>query len=241
MIRKKSLLATGMACLFGISAHAQETTTDILPQPKEKKFEHRIGVQMNELIRQVFNFNNNTTPALNNPYLLTYSLTHAKSGLGIRMGVGPEYTTFNTDDGITKAENNVNRINARIGIEKVFQLSYRWSAGAGADFVYANDRSFSKSFVRSFDSTSTDIVSEIKSTGYGGMAWLQYHISPRILVGTEASFYYRTGNYKQSITITTLVDNFPEPEFETITDKQENKIKEGVFRLPMVFYLVVKF
>lgn len=237
---KLKLFITGAACLFLSQTYAQE---DITVQTTKSKFlDHRVGVQANELIRQVFNFNSNANNALNNPYLLTFSVTHAKSGLGLRLGVGPEFNTFKTNDGITKTENNINKVNARIGLEKVFKLSERWSAGAGADFIYATDRSIVKTSVNTFDSTKTDLSTNVKSSGYGGMGWLRYHITPHVHIGTEASFYYRTGDEQQTITITRKTSNsVGKPVMTTTTDKTDNKIKEGLFRLPMVFYLVVMF
>lgn len=238
MTKLTTLLATGMVCLLATTAIAQDTEVSA---PKTKIFDHRIGVQANELIRQVFNFNNSSGNTINNPYLLTYSLTLAKPGVGIRLGIGPDYNTFNDDDGITKVENNINKLNARIGLEKVFILSDKWSTGVGADFIYSNDVSYSKTLVRTFDSTLTDIATQEKSTGYGAMAWLRYHISPRIHIGTETSFYYRAGNVKQKIEITQNINTFPGTTVQTTKDEVDNKLKEGIFRLPMVFYLVVMF
>lgn len=239
MTKMTTFLATGIACLLTTTAIAQDTTDTV---KKSKIFDHRIGVQANELIRQVFNFNNSTVNTLNNPYLLTYSLTLAKPGIGLRLGIGPDYSTFNNDDGVTKVENNINKLNARAGLEKIFILSDKWSAGAGIDVIFSNDVSYSKTQVRSFDSALTDIATKEKSIGYGAMGWLRYHISPRIHIGTETSFYYRTGNVKQKIEITRKVNTFPNGNTtQTTTDEVDNKLKEGIFRLPMVFYLVVMF
>lgn len=238
MLKKITLTAAIAACFTSI-ANAQDEPAN----PKQKMFEHQVGVQANELIRQVFNFNNNNN-TLNNPYLLTYSLNWRKPGIGIRLGVGPDFRSFKDDDGIVQQENNINVMNLRAGLEKTFVLSDKWSAGAGVDYVFANDVSYTKTFTRSFDSTYTDIASSNVTQGYGAMAWLRYHITPHILVGTEASFYYRKGDFKQDISITTKTQGGPigQPAvYETKTTKIDNEVEFGTFNLPMVLYLIVKF
>lgn len=238
MLKKIALTAAIVACVTAIA-----TAQDEPAAPKQKIFEHQVGVQANELIRQVFNFNNNNN-TLNNPYLLTYSLNWKKPGIGIRLGIGPDFRSFKEDDGIVQQENNINVMNLRFGLEKTFVLSSRWSAGAGVDYVFSNDVSYTKTFTRSFDSTSTDIASATTTKGYGAMAWLRYHITPHILVGTETSFYYRTGDFKQDISITTRTSGGPigQPAvFETKITKIDNEVEFGTFNLPMVLYLIVRF
>ncbi len=235
MIKQIAVFVAGVLCVFHSAAIAQ----DEMAEPKTKKINHYVGVQVNELVRQVFNFNGSSNN-LNNPYLVMYSLNLAKSGWGVRLGFGPEFNTFKDDDGITIREINI--INARLGIEKAFRLSDKWSAGAGLDGVYSSDITFSKTAVRSFDSTNTNISSHLSSMGGGAMAWLRYSISPRIQVGTEASFYYRVGKFKQKVDITRRVSNINgTPKYETTYTTLDNKLKEGKFNLPMVFYLIVSF
>jgi hypothetical protein len=55
--------------------------TDTVVQHKIK-FEHYAGVQMNELIRQVFNFNNSTTNNNTNPYLQTTNYISERGMMG---------------------------------------------------------------------------------------------------------------------------------------------------------------
>lgn len=238
MTKQIIVFVAAILCTFQSTTFAQDEPD---AAPKSKIFEHQIGVQVNELVRQVFNFNN-TNSNINNPYLLIYSLSLAKSGWGIRLGVGPDFKTFKDDDGITQRDNNVNKLNLRFGLQKSFKLSDKWSAGAGVDGVYFSDVSYSKTFVRAFDSTYTDLSTQTTTKGYGGMAWLRYKIAPRVLIGTEASFYYRSGDNKQTIEVRSRTGNgFGQPQFVTTTSKLDNKLKEAQFNLPMVFYLIVSF
>lgn len=222
--------------LTGNVVSAQDATIE----PKTKLFDHKIGVQMNELVRQVFNFNNSSSQT-DNPYLLIYSLNFAKSGWGIRLGAGPRFISFNDDDGVTQEDVDISAYDLRLGVEKAFRLSPRWSVGVGADCIYGNDISYSKTTVRSFDSSKTDISSRTNYLGYGAMGWLRYHITPHIQIGTETSFYYKNGDFKQKITITRSQNFGGPPTAQTKITELDNKIKEGKVNLPMVFYLIVNF
>ena len=95
-----------------------------------------VGVQLNGLIRQVFNFNNSTASTTVSPYLLTYNINSRNSGWGLRIGVGYSYNSTATDDGITATTTRINDLQLRLGIEKAFKLSEKWSAGIGIDGVF---------------------------------------------------------------------------------------------------------
>ncbi len=210
---------------------------------KEKKIDHYVGVQMNGLIRQVINFNNNTNTTPVNPYLITYSVNLAKSGWGLRAGVGYVYNSATTDNGITKTVSKINDMNVRFGIEKRFKLSNKWSAGAGIDGVMSRNDDITTSTIQSFDTTTTITKSKLPTLGGGVMGWLRYAINDRVLIGTESSFYYVTGTESREVT-TTRKRQSTSPPFTMITTTTVTKSKpvftDGSFRLPVVFYLIVR-
>ncbi len=237
---KKIVLAINCIAFSSIVCFAQEVPqTPVIP--KEKKLEHHVGVQMNELIRQVFNFNNTTTANLNNPYLITYSINKRRSGWGLRLGAGYTRNSFSNDDGVTKVETDINQLNVRLGVEKAFHLSDKWSAGAGIDGLYGSDDNKTTSVIKSFDTTTTKTKSTVVRYGGGAMAWLRYNISPHVLIGTETSFYYQLGNQKQNIDITKRNTSLPGRPIVTTNTKTDNDLTEGILRLPVVFYLMVRF
>lgn len=244
---KQSILLLAIALFVSTTVTAQNDEVSILPA--SKKLNHHVGVQMNELVRQVFNFNNSNNSNVNNPYLLMYTVNLAKNGWGLRVGVGPNFNKFNENDGVTERENDINKINARLGIEKSFRLSTRWSAGAGIDGLYGNENNRTISTIRSFDTTTTDISSKIQTYGGGAMAWLRYHLTEHVVIGTETSFYYTLGTEEQEVTITTTGNTiitpgpspFPITQSQTTTTTTDNDISNGVFSLPVVFYLIVSF
>jgi hypothetical protein len=233
-VRKSSLIA--FAIFIATQAQAQ-TTDETIPT---KRFTHQLGVQANELIRQVFNFNNGSSN-VNNPYLLVYHFNSVRSGLGVRVGVGYNYQDFVNDDGVTRRETNLNDMQARLGFEKMFRLSSHWTAGVGIDGVYNLADDYTKNTIRSFDTTTTITKSKVSSYGGGPMAWLRYQVGSRILIGTETSFYYTTGNQKDDIFITKRQFSGGGNNLVTTTTTVDNDRSEGKFSVPVAFYLIVQF
>lgn len=231
-MKKMLLFACAAACTF--TAYAQSDST----KPKTKKLEHHVGVQVNELVRQIFNLGNAAT--VTNPYLLTYNIQHIKTGLGLRLGAGYNLQTFANEDGITKRTTDINKMSLRFGVEKVFKLSGRWTTGVGLDGLYGTDYNNTETNVRSFDTTTTVTITKVNSLGGGAMCWLRYNVTKNIVIGTEMSFYYTSSKKEQEVTITDRTNTFP-TKLVTTTTKLDSKNAQGAFNLPMVLYLFVRF
>ena len=234
------------AILFAGCTQQSFAQTDSTEAPKvkgEKRIDHYIGVQLNPLIRQVFNFNNAANAAIVNPYLVTYNINLRKSGWGLRVGAGYNYNSGSNDDGITKTTFKINDMHARFGIEKAFTLTTKWSAGIGLDVVYNSNDDNTTNLVRSFDTTTTATKSKLSSMGGGAMGWLRYQLTPRVLIGTETSFYYTSGTDDQTIDITSK--SFSGGGGGGVTKTTETKSKptvtQGILSVPVAFYLIVKF
>ncbi len=234
---KLSALAVTMSCASTVDAQTQPGAAQ-----KDKVFEHHIGLQFNELVKQVFNFSSNTT-ATNNPYLLTYNINFKKSGWGLRVGAGYNKQQIHTDDGITKRNSDINNLNARLGFEKAFRLSGRWSAGVGLDGTYSNNDNKTIAIIRSTDSTKTETKSTTSGYGGGAMGWLRYAITPNVVIGTEASFYFAEAKEKQDVTVTQYNRFGGIGQQTVVTTKSaiDDKTSEMVFSLPVVLYLYVRF
>ncbi len=236
---KKMLTAISFALTASVS-FAQDTE-QIQVLPKEKKFDHYVGAQVNGLIRQVFNFSDANNPT-NNPYLLTYNINFRKSGWGLRVGGGYEKRFVASNDGVTDVESDINNYQARLGVEKRFQLSGRWTAGVGIDGIYGNDVNNTTTITTAFDTVTVKSKNSVNTMGGGVMAWLRYSITDNIFIGTETSYYQRYGSNEIKTTITQRQQTFPGTgTVITTTSKKDHDLAEGVISLPVVFYLVVKF
>jgi hypothetical protein len=232
-------------CFWKSYAQTDALATDAPSGKSEKTIDQYVGVQLNDLIKQVLNFNSTTatttTPV--NPYLLTYSINQRKTGWGIRLGVGYNYNSTYSNDGITETSTKINDLQLRLGIEKAFKLSDKWSAGAGIDFIYNNFNDNTTNTVSSTDTTTTSTKDVTTSFGGGAMGWLRYHLTDKIMIGTEASFYYVTGNEKQTIDVTgtTIDPNTGLPITSTTETVSKPTVSQGTFTSPIVFYITVKF
>lgn len=235
------LLIGGIATTYAQDNSVQNVALPHNPDVvRAKMFEHQVGVQMNQLIRQVFNFNN-TAANNSNPFLLTYTLTHINSGIGLRLGAGYDQRSFVDDDGVSSRDGKITDMNLRAGLEKSFNLGSGFTAGAGLDFVMAQSTDDTKSLIRSVDTTKIVTKSSVNNIGGGAMAWLRYSISKKVLVGTETSFYYRTGRIKQDVTVAKKDLTTPAQPWVETTTSLNNTQSEGIFSVPVVFYLIVKF
>ncbi|MES2704554.1 MAG: hypothetical protein V4649_18080 [Bacteroidota bacterium] len=220
-------------------------STDITPVVKlERKADHYVGVQVNGLIRQVINFNNNASTAPVNPYLLTWSMNSRRTGWGVRAGIGYNYNSIAVNDGITESTSKLNDAQLRVGIERRFSLTPKWSAGVGLDGLFNYNDDITSSTIRSFDTVTTKIKSKKPAYGGGAMGWLRYNINDRVMIGTETSIYYIQGKEDRTVEVTTRKFD-SNPPFNSVITTVETRSKprtsEVAVRLPVVFYLVVKF
>jgi hypothetical protein len=232
----KQLFIAGLLFCFTLPLHAQETTNS-----DNKLFEHSIGLQVNQLIRQVLNFSNSTSNTNTNPYLINYSIRSLKTNWGLRLGFGYNYNATTSDDGITKSDNKINDLQFRLGVEKVFELSDRWTAGAGIDGLLNLNNDKTTSVVVSTDTSTSVTTTTVGSYGFGAMSWIRYNITDNISIGTEASFYYLSGKQKQDITTTQQNTSGGQTNYFISTSKSSNDIATGTISLPIAFFIAIRF
>lgn len=221
---------------------------DEITPVKAKRFNHYIGLQANELIRQLVNLNNNTT-ANTNPYLLTYSINMIKTNWGLHAGIGYDYTSITDKVTQINRETRVNDLNYRIGAEKKFTLSNRFEASAGVDYLvgWKSDKTFSITVNNNgsvIDSSVTTVNSRTTSSGFGTQFFLGFHITEKIMLATETSMYYTKKKEKKNIlNINTDIELFNNNQ-ETITTSNLNTgsdTDDFSFNIPVALFLIVKF
>ncbi len=212
-------LGSVLLLLFSSTAFAQQDST-------YRKTNHYIGVQANQLIKQLFNLSNSTA-VVNNPYLLVYSFNSVHTGWGMNVGLGYTYNEFKDGDAFSSRETKINNYFFRVGFEKKTNLGKKWIFSGGFDITNDNQKNNTKN--TSGGSTfETDTKS--KGWGFGPRVTLNYKITDRILLGTECTYYFRAGeNSLKSFS------NFG-PSEET-----SDKSKQFLLTVPAVLILIVKF
>lgn len=228
-----------VSCSFAAVAQQPDST---------KLLNHYIGIQANQLLKQLINLNNNNV-AISNPYLLTYSLFSAKYNWGIETGFGYNYRR--SKDKLTAAdqESKISEAFYRFGIAKKFSVGKKWETSIGLDYAgsYQLDKTFTftvTDFGTQKDSTATVSTTIEKSKGGGIQLRLVFNISSHILLGTETTFYYETTNKKSNVIVSDTFTRTDFPELNTYTLSASNtETEEAAFNitLPVAIFLTVKF
>jgi len=239
----KNLMASVLLCLLVIQGFAQADSSS------QKVYQY-IGVQANQLIRQILNFSN-SNQTINNPYLLTYSLNSANSGWGFNVGIGYEYNQFKNDDPTNEQETKINDLFFRIGVERKSQIGKRLIASYGFDFVIDNQKNHTVSTI------VTDVVNDLSTTtttdskqngfGFGPHFTLNYALSKNLLLGTEATYYFKSFKTIEETVIKATVFEFDpftqSNEKVTNTEEEEDTVKSKniKFNLPVAIFLILRF
>jgi hypothetical protein len=183
---------------------------------------HYFGIQANQLIRQVFNFSNSSTP-VNNPYLVIFSF-NSSTGFGANFSLGYNHNETNTGDALTSRVITNSDFNTRVGLEKKSMIGKKFVVSVGGDILYQ---------AISTESNSTDIfsgnittISKTSGFGIGPRLGLFYHLTDRFLIGTEANYYLK----------------FMTQKFEVKPgDSDEEDLKQFQLNVPTAIFLVLKF
>ncbi len=191
-----------------------------------KTVNHYVGVQANQLIKQLFNLSNSTS-TVNNPYLLVYAVNSTRTGWGLNAGLGYTYNQIKNGDAINRLETNINNFFFRVGVEKKTNLGKKWILSGGLDIINDNQKNNTKNI-----STGSIFETETKSKGwgFGPRATLNFKITNRILLATECTYYFRAGE-----TSTKITSSFSPPE------ERSDDTKQFLFTVPAVLILIVKF
>jgi len=211
---------------------AQSTTE----QKNDKLFDHYVGAQINPLIMHLINSNANSI-GTGNPYLFTYSMNNKKTGWGIRAGAGCNFLSNSTATANSTTVNNNNDLQLRVGVEKIFDITDKWNAGTGFDIIYNySDDNATLNTVYSYDSTINTTKTKLSTYGGGVFGKVNYHLSHKILIGTECSLYYVTGTSNQTVDYVAMGNNPSTKE-----TKSKPAFSRGYMNLPIVLYLLLKF
>ena len=185
----------------------------------------------------LFNSNANSI-GTGNPYLLTYSMNNKETGWGIRAGIGSSSVSSSSAAISSSTVTDNTDLQLRLGVEKTFYITDKWTAGCGFDakINYSNDK-LSSNYQNQVDSTLTTTTTKLLTYGGGVFGKINFHLSKRILIGTEASIYYVTGTNNQTVDYTRTYNRYP---MSTESKSQPGFSRESI-NLPIVVYLLLRF
>jgi hypothetical protein len=205
----KKIITVTLFCLQASGSLFAQVTPEESP-----RLHHFVGIQGNELLRQLINFGGGTVAATN-PYFISYQITNPKSLWGFRSGLGYTQKSILQDfQPNNKIKTDIKSANIKLGIEKTFALGNRFAASAGIDGAWSQNGNISKNSFVSTDSLTVTTTNKTTSIGAGPGMRIMYFLTPRFILGTECSYWLN---------------------FNQINDVQETKSSPGPFN-PNGFY-----
>ena len=235
MLKKILLTAATSVCL--IHGYAQTAVV------KKKQNDFYAGVQANQLFRQVLNLSNNNTP-ITNPYLFVFSMNCIENGWGLQTGIGYNYQKIQDKNSPANHVSSINDLFYRIGGGRKVMLGKRLQAGYGMDFVgkYLVDKTFTVTvtdFGSGVDSSLADAETKTTGIGIGMQGSLGFFITDKLIVSTEATYYFQRSKQKQYVNVTDY--NSFNNTVTTSNSNTENEISDFTFTVPVALFLVLKF
>ena len=208
------LLSTAFALCSLLNA--QEDLSQKASENSERRTTHYVGLQVNEVLKQLFNLSNNQEVA-ENPYFINYQFNSNSTGKGMNFGLGGRVEQTETGDALSKTSTNINEASVRVGVEQKKQLGKKWLASIGLDALYFNSSNVTKSFTSNGIGNAVSVETDNRTESYGGgpRATIHFKLSPHVLLGTDASFYFTMNKHEdktyQSVTSgpTTVLENSP--------------------------------
>lgn len=188
---------------------------------------HFLGVQVNELVRQIFSLGNTSIPA--NPYFFNYTYT-SSTGSGFAASFAYTKNQVSNDNNFSTLTTNIDNVALRMGYEKKKSLSKRFIYSLGVDFLIESQKNVTEN-EDNFSSQLITTTSKVSGWGLGPRLNFYYKVTDNILVGTEANYYFK------SLKETFEVDFENDPSNNTET---EGDIRTFTFSSPAILWLTFR-
>jgi hypothetical protein len=221
--RMKKIIALLLVISFSVNSNSQSDSLYA-----------EIGVNAIRLIGLGLQ-NNHKDSDIWNPYLLTANVNYKR--IGLRLGYGGRMgsrTELPTDaNGKTTMLMDSSRTDFRIGLAWEIEPSAKWTFRFGVDYFIANESNLMETEFTNEDNEKVIITRDVTTdeSGFAPFVCFQYHISPRISLGTE--LLWRFSNY------TTL-----DRDVSNVSDTDVVREYEGSRRMvmaPTALFLNVRF
>lgn len=177
----------------------------------------------------------NLNPDVWNPYMFTLDAHYKR--IGARVGIGHRSVQNNElpteANGLTTFEMDTTRTDVRLGLNWDVHLNPKWTFKLGLDYVKSVDmnRNATEFTNENNDVVETEHKIERIEKGIAPFVFVQYHITPRMSVGTELSW---------RITSFTMYDR----DTSNLNDANIERKYEGIRRsvmAPTALFLNVRF
>ena len=217
------------------------------PADTAKKYDYYAGVQANLLIKEILNLSNSNNQ-VNNPYLLVFSANSVKTGWGLNAGLGYNYN--NISDVNTPADHvsTINELFFRAGPGRKVAFGKRFLAGYGFDLLvdYLQNKTTTvtvNDLISQVDSTVSESNNKTVSFGGGFQGTLSYQVTSKVLIGTEATYYFLYSKVKQNVAVAdyTRIVSSGQEFVDYSNFNTETHVTDFKFTVPVAIYLILKF
>lgn len=216
----KKFILLSLLCQ-GLITHAQESDSPTIEG-------HYLGLQVNELVRQVLSFNSTNTPS--NPYFFNYTfLSETGGGLNMSFALTVDKIASNDNFG-NDITTDIDNVFFRIGYIKRKVLSNRFIYGLGIDLTLESQKNETENG-NNFGGGTITTVTKQAGWGLGPRLTFSYKITDRIFIGTEANYYFKSLNEEFDV-------KFSNSSSSNETD--ETKIERFTFSAPAILWLTFR-
>lgn len=226
MIRALGLSA--IIALLASPGYAQDNFVQENGPKPTRRATHYVGIQANQLVKQLLNLGGSSS-AVNNPYLVSYSVNSNDTGVGLNLSVGYQLDETSGGDFQSQVNTRIEEFFFRIGVEKKLQIGKRWILSAGGDIVVENKSDRTETLFVGSDAPSVE-TDKAGGFGTGPRVSLNFNISEKVLLGTEANYYFKLISTSNTLT----------QPFGTPVRHSDDKTKFQL-SVPAVLFLIVKF
>ncbi len=204
--------------------------------PKKPRYNYSIGLQANELWRQILPLGGSTSGS-NNPYLFMATINSKKTGWGLKFGGNYINTNVTDQDAANKRTSKINSSLVKMGLEKYIVLNNRFDAAFSIDGIGEYTENFTSNVLSSFDTTISNTLIKKTVAGGGPAARLIYKPSKHIQIGTEA-FAYFWGTENRNDFITKVIINGGNV-FESQNSSNKNGNTNFRVTLPTAIFIII--
>lgn len=207
------IIALAMVLASFTAGHAQSTNdNNVRPENGSGKTGYfEVGMNAMRLFTLGSNQQNLSNAEVWNPYLFTAEGSYMN--IGIRAGFATSKYT-NTElpielNGYTRYDNDTSSTHIRAGLFYGFNLDTKWTLKLGVDYFIANTETVEKQEFKEQSTQEEAMVNEthtMKESGFSPFVNIQYHITPRVSVGTE--LMWRMSNYTYTLLATDTRSEF---------------------------------
>ncbi len=200
--------------LFSSSLFAQ----NIEPLVTTKKpFQIQAGVNVISFVRQFLNFSGNNSNGTTSPYSINVKvfkqIANQDALIGIRLGSGYVSTFSTYENQTTTGSTLIETLDFRAGLEYQKTITKRWVGYVGLDYIFQNGTNKYVTNIINLGSpiinTTTDNTSVVMNGG-GLVFGMQFYVTKRIALATEATYYY-SDSWSNNTRIATVSSNSQPP------------------------------